>query len=131
MGSANGQSLAPTCDPILDALGKGEEQQALRGVVIALTAVRLAIMHQASSHHGQSCGQQVGRVAARVDQLAVCLAVTGEEGAEAEGGQQVAKLGATVPFWMLFFEGGRLEVKTIPSNFKKWYHPDIHRYTTC
>eukprot|EP00438_Fugacium_kawagutii_P004871 Skav203387 [mRNA] locus=scaffold1379:574500:575484:- [translate_table: standard] len=96
VGGANRQSLAPSGDAILDALGECEQQQALRGVVVAFATVLLAVVDQASGHHCQGRGQEVGRVSARVDQLAIRLAVACEEGSEAEGQQEVSKLGTSI-----------------------------------
>ena len=59
---------------------------------------KVAVVHDASSHHGQGRRQEVGRVASWVDQLSIRLAVARKEGAEAKGEQQVSKSGPAVPW---------------------------------
>ena len=56
----------------------------------------LAVMHHAASHHGQGGCQQVWRVAALVQSLAVGLAEASKERSEAKGGQEVSEFGAAV-----------------------------------
>ena len=53
-------------------------------------------MHHAASHHGQGGCQQVGRVAALVQSLAVGLAEAGPERSEQKRGQEVSEFGAAV-----------------------------------
>ena len=56
----------------------------------------LAVMHQAASHHSQGGCQQIGRVAALVQSLAVGLAEASKERSEQKRRQEVSEFGAAV-----------------------------------
>mmetsp|Transcript_21997 Transcript_21997/g.52174 ORF Transcript_21997/g.52174 Transcript_21997/m.52174 type:complete len:239 (-) Transcript_21997:357-1073(-) len=94
---ADGDRLAPAGDPVLDALGEGEEQKRLRGGAVgAFRAVCLAVVDEAPEDHRHGCTQHVRRPPLGVQRLRVALAVAREEGARAEGAHQVEELGAAI-----------------------------------
>mmetsp|Transcript_22000 Transcript_22000/g.52185 ORF Transcript_22000/g.52185 Transcript_22000/m.52185 type:complete len:296 (-) Transcript_22000:165-1052(-) len=92
---ADGNRGAPSGDAVLDALGEGKEQQALRSRVV-VSALSLAVVDHAPEDHRQGGAQHVRGEAALVHGLHVALAVARKEGARTEGAHEVEELGATV-----------------------------------